>query len=116
MMMPRFAKGGAFGAGYDIVTQPTMFRFASGGAFNQGVMGEAGPEAVMPLRRGPDGRLGVSAPSGASSGPITINVDARGTKSEGDRGAAGALARDLARVVDDRLIHHRRPGGLLSAA
>jgi len=117
MMMPKlFAKGGAFGAGYDIVTQPTMFRFASGGSFNQGVMGEAGPEAVMPLRRGPDGRLGVSAPSGASSGPITINVDARGTKSEGDRGAAGALARDLARVVDDRLIHHRRPGGLLSAA
>lgn len=52
-----FAKGGAFTNG--IYSQPTPFAFASGGAF--GVMGEAGPEAVMPLARGPDGSLGVTA-------------------------------------------------------
>lgn len=50
-----FAKGGAFTNG--IYSDPTLFKFANGGAF--GVMGEAGPEAVMPLKRGSDGSLGV---------------------------------------------------------
>jgi lambda family phage tail tape measure protein len=102
-----FAKGGVF-------TEPTLFRFAAGGSFRQGLMGEAGPEAVMPLRRGPDGRLGVSA-SGGGSTSITINVDASGTTAQGDQGKSGALARDLARVVDDRLTYHRLPGGMLAA-
>jgi lambda family phage tail tape measure protein len=107
-----FARGGIFGG--DMVTSPTMFKFATGGAFRTGVMGEAGPEAIMPLRRGRDGRLGVAA-AGGTSNAITINVDASGTKASGDQGTGAALARDLARVVDDRLIHHRRPGGLLAA-
>jgi len=50
-----FAKGGAFTNG--IYSDPTIFKFAKGGSF--GVMGEAGPEAVMPLKRGSDGSLGV---------------------------------------------------------
>lgn len=50
-----FAKGGAFTNG--VYNSPTMFEFAKGGSF--GVMGEAGPEAVMPLKRGSDGSLGV---------------------------------------------------------
>lgn len=58
-----FAKGGAFTN--SIVSSPTMFAFANGGAF--GVMGEAGPEAVMPLARGPDGSLGVRMADGAVS-------------------------------------------------
>jgi lambda family phage tail tape measure protein len=45
-----FAKGG-------IVSSPTLFPFAKG----TGLMGEAGPEAIMPLKRGPDGSLGVQA-------------------------------------------------------
>lgn len=45
-----FANGGIFNS-------PTIFPMANG----MGVMGEAGPEAVMPLRRGPGGRLGVDA-------------------------------------------------------
>ncbi len=53
----RFANGGAFTNG--IYTRPTLFKFASGGAL--GEMGEAGPEAVMPLKRGPNGSLGVVA-------------------------------------------------------
>lgn len=62
--IPRpFAKGGAFTN--SIVSSPTMFAFANGGAF--GVMGEAGPEAVMPLARGPDGSLGVRMADGAVS-------------------------------------------------
>jgi phage-related minor tail protein len=49
-----FAMGG-------IVTKPTFFKYADGGAGRFGLMGEAGPEAIMPLKRGPNGRLGVDA-------------------------------------------------------
>jgi tape measure domain-containing protein len=45
-----FAKGG-------IVNSPTVFPFAKG----IGLMGEAGPEAILPLKRGADGSLGVMA-------------------------------------------------------
>jgi TP901 family phage tail tape measure protein len=63
----KFAKGG-------IVNTPTLFNH-SGGA---GLMGEAGPEAILPLSRGRGGKLGVQM-NGASSGGIVINVDARGS-------------------------------------
>ncbi len=45
-----FAGGGTFGSG--VVSRPTLFRFGQG---RLGVMGEAGPEAIMPLVRGPQG-------------------------------------------------------------
>jgi len=54
-----FAKGGTFTN--SIVSSPTLFQFADGGVTKMGEMGEAGPEAIMPLKRGPDGRLGVDA-------------------------------------------------------
>ncbi|MEA2818413.1 MAG: hypothetical protein QOJ86_417 [Bradyrhizobium sp.] len=54
-----FASGGVIGT-------PTYFPLLGGGV---GLAGEAGPEAIMPLARGPDGRLGVAA-----SGGNTINV------------------------------------------
>lgn len=63
-----FANGGAFTN--SIVDSPTLFAFGQGGQF--GVMGEAGPEAVMPLTRGPGGRLGVEASGGASKRPQRI--------------------------------------------
>lgn len=66
-----FAKGGVFSNG--VVDSPTLFKFAKGGQF--GVMGEAGPEAVMPLSRGPDGSLGVRMDSASSSqSPVIVNV------------------------------------------
>ncbi|MCA0871381.1 phage tail tape measure protein [Seohaeicola saemankumensis] len=60
-----FARGGVFAqtgqvaafARGGVVNQPTVFPFARG----IGLMGEAGPEAILPLRRGPGGRLGVEA-------------------------------------------------------
>lgn len=60
-----FANGGVFNAGHQvqafaqggIVSKPTLFPMANGA----GLMGEAGPEAIMPLRRGSDGKLGVAA-------------------------------------------------------
>ncbi|WP_404764885.1 phage tail tape measure protein [Proteus terrae] len=44
-----------------VVSSPTLFAFAKGGTPNLGLMGEAGSEAIMPLKRGPDGSLGVRA-------------------------------------------------------
>lgn len=61
-----FASGG-------IVSSPTVFPMANGA----GIMGEAGPEAVMPLSRGADGKLGVKGGGGVSV-PISISIDARG--------------------------------------
>lgn len=64
-MFPGFAKGGAFKGGVQmfanggVVGSPTMFPMKGSGV---GVMGEAGPEAIMPLQRDSQGRLGVSGP------------------------------------------------------
>lgn len=63
------AKGGVFSNG--VYDSPTFFKFAKGGKF--GVMGEAGPEAVMPLKRGPDGSLGVRA-DGIGGSNVVVNV------------------------------------------
>lgn len=53
-----------------IVSKPTFFAFAAG----SGLMGEAGPEAIMPLKRGNDGKLGVSVAGGTQAGNVTVNV------------------------------------------
>ena len=72
-----FANGAAFAHGRvtafaagAVVNGPTIFPMADG----MGLMGEAGPEAIMPLSRDRSGRLGVSAPRAANSNrPMQIN-------------------------------------------
>lgn len=64
-----FAKGGAFTN--SVVSSPTLFKFAKGGAL--GVMGEAGPEAIVPLKRGSDGSLGVEMHGGGRSAAPVVN-------------------------------------------
>ncbi len=63
----KYAKGGTFTN--SIVDQPTMFRFAKG----TGLMGEAGPEAIMPLKRDSQGNLGVRAGGGGSVEVVVNN-------------------------------------------
>lgn len=53
----RFARGALFGRGGALIERPTVFPMRRG----LGLAGEAGPEAVMPLRKLPDGKLGVGA-------------------------------------------------------
>ncbi len=71
-----FAKGGAFSQGKvmpfakgGIVGAPTTFPMRGG----MGLMGEAGPEAIMPLARGPDGRLGVQTAGGRAVN-VVMNI------------------------------------------
>jgi tape measure domain-containing protein len=62
-----FARGG-------VVSGPTVFPMANGGV---GLMGEAGPEAIMPLQRDGSGRLGVRAQGGGGM-TFNVSIDARG--------------------------------------
>lgn len=57
-----------------VVNQPTLFAFARGA----GVMGEAGPEAIMPLKRGSDGKLGVQAAGGSGGMEVVVNITNKG--------------------------------------
>ena len=99
-----FARGG-------IVDKPTLFPFAKG----TGLMGEAGPEAIIPLRRGRDGNLGVAGGGGGGgSTSVVVNVDAKGSNVEGDTPKGQQLGRALSQAVQAELLKQKRPGGLLS--
>jgi len=91
-----------------IVDRPTIFPMAKG----MGLMGEAGPEAVMPLKRGANGKLGVQASGGVSN--VVVNVDASGTAVEGDEAGGKELGRLIGLAVQSELLEQKRPGGLLS--
>ena len=97
-----YAKGG-------LISRPTIFPLADGAA----LAGEAGVEAIMPLRRGRNGRLGVEA-SGGMSNNIVVNVDASGSSVDGDEESGKALGQAIAAAVQSQLIEEKRPGGLLS--
>lgn len=94
-----FAKGGVFAGGQvqafangGVVGSPTLFPMGSG---RTGLMGEAGPEAIMPLTRGPDGKLGVRAQGGGTRA-TTINVTVPGNTA---RETAMQLAAEAGRAV-----------------
>lgn len=82
-----FAKGG-------IVGGPTIFPFANG----VGLMGEAGPEAIMPLARGADGRLGVTAANGNSAPSVIIN-NYSGQDATASSDSAGNLVVEIGRAI-----------------
>ena len=91
-----------------IVNKPTLFPMANG----MGLMGEAGPEAIMPLKRGSNGKLGVQSSGGV--GNIVVNVDASGSSVEGDSARSQEFGRALAAAIQSEMIKQKRPGGLLT--
>jgi phage-related minor tail protein len=87
-----FAKGGVPGLAGGIVNAPTVF--GAGGGL--GLMGEAGAEAILPLRRDASGRLGVGAGGGA---PMTINVSIATQDAASFRRSEAQIAALMARTV-----------------
>ena len=98
-----------------VVSRPTLFKFAQGGAMRTGLMGEAGPEAIMPLSRGANGKLGVASVGGGGTTNVVVNVDASGNSQVAGNQTQGAqLGRVISQAVQEELIKQRRPGGLLA--
>ncbi|PUX63389.1 phage tail tape measure protein [Cronobacter sakazakii] len=114
------AKGGVYSSADlsnysgSVVDTPTFFAFAKGA----GVMGEAGPEAIMPLTRDATGRLGVKAlGSGTQSGAGvsvsigTINFTGGTGGAQGNANAAGAVANQITGAIIDTInTQLRKPG------
>lgn len=95
-----FAKGGAFQGGMPVpfanggvIQSPIAFPLGAG---RMGIAGERGAEAIMPLSRGPDGRLGVAAPRGQGM-QVTFNVTA--TDADSFRRSEAQLSAMLARAA-----------------
>ena len=91
-----------------VIDKPVIFPMARG----MGLAGEAGPEAIMPLKRGKGGRLGVESSGGV--GNVVVNVDASGSSVEGDDAQASALGKMLGAAVQAELVKAKRPGGILA--
>ena len=94
-----FEKGGSFSQGRvmpfakgGVISQATTFPMRNG----TGLMGEAGPEAIMPLTRGADGSLGVRAQGGRSVN-VTMNIST--PDAEGFRRSQSQIAAQMSRAL-----------------
>lgn len=116
------AKGGVYSSSDlsafsgQVVDNPTFFAFAKGA----GVMGEAGPEAIMPLTRAADGSLGVRAVNGGGARgdmapKVYITIDSNGNTSTQAPSGLEQFGADVGRFVDQRykqnVMRDIRPGG-----
>ncbi|AMG69509.1 phage tail tape measure protein [Morganella morganii] len=96
-----------------VVHTPTMFAFAKGA----GVMGEAGPEGIFPLRRGVGGKLGVVAKlAGGGDGVVQhFNITIQNDGSNGQIGPQ--TIQQIMKLVEQKtkqiLVSERRPGGTM---
>ncbi|WP_299932762.1 phage tail tape measure protein [uncultured Pelagimonas sp.] len=95
-----FADGGSF-------SQGRVMPFANGGVVNgpvtfpmrggMGLMGEAGPEAIMPLARGPDGKLGVRGGGGGS--PVNVVMNIQTPDAQGFQRSQSQIAAQMSRAL-----------------
>jgi hypothetical protein len=97
----QFANGG-------VVNRATSFMMTSG---RMGVMGEAGPEAILPLKRGPDGKLGVAMSGGGGQVVIhqSFNFSANGDDSV--KRIIASEAPKIAKITERSIINSRQRGG-----
>ncbi len=95
-----FADGGSFSQGRvmpfangGVVSSPTMFPMRGG----TGLMGEAGPEAIMPLARGADGKLGVRTQGAGRAVNVVMNISTPDV--QGFRRSQGQIAAQMSRAL-----------------
>ena len=103
-----YAKGG-------VVSSATMFPMSGN---KTGLMGEAGPEAIMPLSRGSDGKLGVKTNGGSPEQNIVVNQSFN-FQSNGDETIKSLIAQaapKIAQMTKSSLLDDRRRGGATKRA
>ena len=116
-----FADGGAFSGGSQIqayanggvVGSPTLFPMAGG---KTGLMGEAGPEAILPLKRGANGKLGVQMEGGGGDNVVinqSFNFQANGDDSV--KKIIAQAAPQIAQMTKNSMLNDRRRGGTTKA-
>jgi hypothetical protein len=117
-----FADGGAFSGGRQIqayanggiVGGPTYFPMAGG---KTGLMGEAGPEAIMPLKRGKGGKLGVSVEGNSGSVNVVNNINVTGGSDPAAiRAEVAKLMPQITSATKSAVIDARKRGGKMKAA
>jgi len=112
-----FADGGVFQGGSQVqayanggvVGSPTFFPMSGG---RTGLMGEAGPEAIMPLKRGKDGKLGVTV-DGNQQQSVVINQSFN-FAANGDDSVKRIIASEapkIAKMTEAQILDNRRRGG-----
>ena len=100
-----FANGG-------VVSSATMFPMAGN---KTGVMGEAGPEAIMPLKRGANGKLGVQVQGGGENVVIHQNFNFQANGDDSVKRIIAQAAPQIANMTKKSMIDDRRRGGQMKA-
>ncbi len=100
-----FANGGVVGS-------PTTFPMSAG---RTGLMGEAGPEAIMPLKRGKNGKLGVQAEGGSGDVVIHQNFNFQANGDDSVKKLIAQAAPQIAQMTKSSIISDRRRGGQMKA-
>jgi phage-related minor tail protein len=116
--------GGIFSSGVSTVTGGVQKEFASGGIVTsptRALIGEAGPEVVLPLTRDPaSGMMGVISRGGGGMSPV-VNIsiaNSAPSSPENDKRMAATAAREMSKAMRDvmrnALMDESRPGGVLN--
>lgn len=102
-----------------VYSSPQTFQFNGRSKFAKGgVFAEAGPEAIMPLTRDANGKLGVKAEgTGGSTGDVNVvtnvNIDSNGNATATTQGAGAQVGQQISAAVQDEVRRMMKPGGLL---
>ena len=118
--------GASWSANGDVVGRSGIQAFANGGVVNSatmfkhggglGVMGEAGPEAIMPLKRGSNGQLGVQVNGGSGGMTVNNNITVTGSDAAAVRMEVAKMIPQITNATKAAIIDAKKRGGQMGAA